>query len=534
MASDRVPQVSIEALPSRPNLEMQQKRARRLLRDAAHGDRVALQRIAALHPKPPAPGDLQLADAQLVVARGYGFDSWPALRRKIDSITRTPVDQFRSALHAGDADEVRSLLERHADVRNAVNQPIGPFGSRPASMARKNLPVLDVLLEYGADLNLKSDWAQGPFGLLEHDITPREAAPLIARGAVVDIFAAAHLGMFDRVRALVDAAPSLVSARGGDGKTALHCATSVEIAGFLLERGAAIDARDVDHGSTAAQYLIRDAPDVVRMLVDRGAWFDIFIAVGLRDRDLVERALRDDPDALDHRTWQGKYTTIGVGRPPTPEEVVDHRGDIYRWVFGHNVSAIDATRILGFSDMERMLLSYASPIQRLLAACAAADRSAADEVVSEHPAIVSALTSEQMRLIADRAHANDTDAVLLMLDLGFDACVPGPDDFEAIRWAVFLGNAELTRRLLQHSPPINTPDRRYGGTLLGNCLYGALHGWGCDRGDFATTVRLLLEAGERVKPAYLPTGDEDLDALLRAALEAQTAPSDGNAPSRRE
>jgi hypothetical protein len=184
--------------------------------------------------------------------------------------------------------------------------------------------------------------------------------------------------------------------------------------------------------------------------------------------------------------------------------------------------------------MERMLLSYASPIQRLLAACAAADRSAADEVVSEHPAIVSALTSEQMRLIADRAHANDTDAVLLMLDLGFDACVPGPDDFEAIRWAVFLGNAELTRRLLQHSPPINTPDRRYGGTPLGNCLYGALHGWGCDRGDFATTVPLLLEAGERVKPAYLPTGDEDLDALLRAALEAQTAPSDGNAPSRRE
>ena len=66
-------------------------------------------------------------------------------------------------------------------------------------------------------------------------------------------------------------------------KTALHCARTVEIAGHLLDHGADIDARDVDHESTAAQVLVRDAPEVVRLLVDRGAWFDIFIAVGLRD-----------------------------------------------------------------------------------------------------------------------------------------------------------------------------------------------------------------------------------------------------------
>ena len=52
-------------------------------------------------------------------------------------------------------------------MRAAVNGPIGPFGGRPAMAARKNLPLLDVLIEYGADLNLKSDWWAGPFGLLE-------------------------------------------------------------------------------------------------------------------------------------------------------------------------------------------------------------------------------------------------------------------------------------------------------------------------------------------------------------------------------
>src|SRR5438046_4472040 len=211
-------------------------------------------------------------------------------------MTASPVEQFRDALHAGSVERVRELLGAHAQVRAAVNAPISRFGSRPAARAVKNLPLLDVLLEYGADLNLKSDWWAGGFGLLEDGITPEEAAPLIARGAIVDVFGAAHLGMFDRLRELVDRDASLVHARGGDGRTALHCARTVEIARYLLDRGAEIDARCVDHESTPAQYLVRDAPEVARFLLDHGAWFDIFIAVGLRDLALVARCLTNDPE----------------------------------------------------------------------------------------------------------------------------------------------------------------------------------------------------------------------------------------------
>ena len=52
------------------------------------------------HPGPAEP--LKLSDAQLVIARGYGFTSWSALKNKIESLTKTPVEQFLSALHAGD------------------------------------------------------------------------------------------------------------------------------------------------------------------------------------------------------------------------------------------------------------------------------------------------------------------------------------------------------------------------------------------------------------------------------------------------
>lgn len=510
----------IEALPSRPNLEMQQKRAKNLLRAASRNDADAWRRIRALHPKPPAAEDFKLADSQLVIARGYGFESWADLRRKIHSLTKTPLEQFHAALRHGDAGHVRALLEAHADVRAAVNRPIpNTFGTRPASVVKKNLDALDVLLEYGADLNLKSDWKPGPFGLLEYDITPEEAAPLIARGAIVDIFAAANLNMFDRVRELVEADPSLVHARGGDGKTALHCARNIDIARYLIEHGADIDTRDVDHESTPAQYLVRDAPDVARLLVDRGAWFDIFIAVGLRDAALVERCLRDDPEALDHRAGQGRYTNVGKGdRVMTREEIGDHRGNIYRWVFTHNASAMDAARMLGFDDMLALLERHATPAQRLLSACAAADRSAAEAVIAAHPTVVSTLTRDQMRLIADRAHANDTAAVTLMLDVGFDALARHGKDFEAIRWAGFHGNAEMMRALLQHNPPLNTPDGTWGGTILANCLHGSIHGWHADTGDYETTVRLLLEAGERVNPAWVPIGRDEVDTVLRAHL----------------
>ena len=42
------------------------------------------------------------------------------------------------------------LLDEHADVRATVNEPISHFHSRPAAKAKKNLPLLDVLLAHGA------------------------------------------------------------------------------------------------------------------------------------------------------------------------------------------------------------------------------------------------------------------------------------------------------------------------------------------------------------------------------------------------
>ena len=83
--------------------------------------------------------------------------------------------------------------------------------------------MMDALLDLGADLNAKSRWWAGGFGVT-HVAEPELAAYAVERGAVVDIHAASRLGHFDR-RAQTDRAdPSLVHARGGDGQTPLHFA----------------------------------------------------------------------------------------------------------------------------------------------------------------------------------------------------------------------------------------------------------------------------------------------------------------------
>ena len=84
------------------------------------------------------------------------------------------------------------------------------------------------------------------------------------------------ISMLPKLHELVAANPNIVHALGGDGQTPLHYASTVEIAEFLLSVGADIDARDIDHESTPAQYMLRvgqrrhyphDRQDVARFLV---------------------------------------------------------------------------------------------------------------------------------------------------------------------------------------------------------------------------------------------------------------------------
>ena len=65
-------------LPTRLDLGQLRNQAKDLLRTAKNGDEKALDRIAKVSES------LNLASAQLALARDYGFNSWPKLRVEVE------------------------------------------------------------------------------------------------------------------------------------------------------------------------------------------------------------------------------------------------------------------------------------------------------------------------------------------------------------------------------------------------------------------------------------------------------------------
>ena len=497
----------VRPLPANPDLEKQRKLAKALARDYWRGKTEAIARVEALHPKPPAAGAFALSDAQLVIARGYGFASWAKLKHKIDQLTKSPAELFVTAVKAGDVEGVRELLTLHPGIAARINEPLFDFKQMAVHAAARNLAMLDLLLAHGADLNVKSSWEKGGFGILE-SVAPDQAAPLIARGAVVDVWAAANLGMSDRVKELIEADPALVNAKGGDGKRPLHYARSVDIAGLLLERGADIDALDDDHGSTPAQYLVTDHPDVCRFLLARGARSDLLMAAALGDLERVRRHLDQEPGCIGMRVSQDWFPMI---------DTAPNGGHIYQWTLGFHVSACDIARKRGHKEVLELLLARGSPLDRLLDALWSGDDIAADAVLAADPGLVERAPAKALRQVADAARNNNTAAVKTMLARGFPVTAVSQHGATPLHWAAFHGNPEMVREVLQHNPPLEMWDRDFGGTPMGWVIHGAAGHWrGISTGKHVDCARLLLDAGAHVEETALPTGHEDLDQVLRA------------------
>jgi len=121
------------SLPKRPNLAQLKRQANELHRLHEKGDTSAGARIVAHHPrykrldaKAALATPFTLADAQLTIAREYGFTSWGDLKHLADARDRVAkfkphpkYDEAVAALVAGDIDRLRALLTRFPELVHA-------------------------------------------------------------------------------------------------------------------------------------------------------------------------------------------------------------------------------------------------------------------------------------------------------------------------------------------------------------------------------------------------------------------------------
>ena len=396
------------------------------------------------------------------------------------------MQQLHDAMQRGDAAAVRTLFSQHAEFRPFINAPVFAFNA-PAIVAHaNNLAMVEVLLEFGADPNVRSAWWAGPFHAL-HVATGAAAARLLAAGAIPDACAAAHLDDAALLEAMIAANPACVSERGGDGQTPLHFARSRGVIDLLLSAGADIDARDVDHRAAPAEWMLDRSRNAGRYalaqyLVERGAHADIFMTAALGLTDRARDLLQGNAALLDEQTSRGAYGEM----PPSSFHM-------YFWTIGSNRSPLEVAAQFGHAETLAAMLPFATPVHRLRAACRRTDVEAARAVVREHPGLVASLSAQDQRAITDAAWDGDAPAVALMLELGFDPATPGHDSGTALHCASWQGSAATVAVLLsapQGRAVLTVRDAHHNDMPLGWCRHGATHG--PRGGDHAAVETLLL------------------------------------------
>jgi ankyrin repeat protein len=512
--------MTAQQLPERPNLEQLKRQAKDLLHSARASDLAALTRFRIL----PAFGrrsdvDLERAaialhDAQSVIAREYGFDSWNALRERVEELTfefAAAVDQFIEAATGGRRDRAERLLTLHpgiagasfytalllgdaaaVDVRLAAEPalataPGGPRGWEPlhyvchsavggASTSREAglVAVARRLIALGADVNTRFPW-------LHHGVR----RPVLW-GAVCVVRS------LPLAKALLDA-----GADPNDGVTLPLAASRGDVAALelLSAHGANMNHPWATDGAAPLYAILHWAktPDGPRWLLEHGADPDpVFAANGETPLHVV--AASWGAELAEQLVSRGADVTRRRADGRNPYAVAELSGNraVAEWLVAHGAA----------SDM--------SDVDRLVAACSRGDRAGAEAMLKRHPGLRAEISAEHYSALYRAAERNDTAALDTMLACGFD---PNRGDESigktALHVAAMEGWPEAVRMLLAHGASLSVRDREFGAQPL---IWAAEGSRTSREGrDHAAVGRLLLDAGS---PTEWEAGAEPSEEIL--------------------
>ena len=472
-------------LPDRPNLEQYKKQAKELLRAWNAGDSAAVARFREYHPRltnvaepDSRSATLTLADAQLVLAREHGFESWPKFAQHLaEATTKQPTadriwQAAREGIVSGDAATLDALLREHGDVLRAGPPRSGWWGDYSQGDGRFIIGKEHFFESWDQYAAFREAW-QNP------------SSPVAHFELAVD---AAITGDIPTLEHLLGKHPALIRARsprthhatllhyvGANGVEGFRQRTppnAVTVAGVLLDAGADINAVADTYGGADTLGLVATSihpimagvqQELMELLLDRGA--SVTAASG-------------------GAGLSGKIVNacLGNGRPGAAEFLAMRGAPL----------DLEAAAGLGRLDSVKRFFTIDG-------------------------SLTGGATEQQMRDgFSWACEYGRADVVDFLLRSGMDVTSKlRPHGQTGLHWAAYGGHAATVRVLLQHRAPVEVKDDRFETPPLG----WAMHAWSGGREHWAgdgyyDIVEQLIHAGAQVDADWLKQ-DEHASPLAR-------------------
>ena len=477
-------------LPGNANLEQLKNGAKSFQRAVCAGDAGAAEVVREFHPRlgDAQPGSPELnafkrADAQLVVARSFGFPSWAKLKAYIEltrRYSRSPaaqpvgepiaderarVDEFLrlACLNYGNDDparlaDARKLLASHPGLATATIHTIAAVGE--AAAARE---LLDRDPEAVNRQGGPYDWEPLLYLTFSRIGTtgPRRDALETAR-VLLDRGADPNAGYL--WEGLSPPFTALTGAFGsGEGDPPAH-QDDVALARLLLEAGA-------DPNDEQTLYNRHwDADDRWLELLfehglgtgDGGRWHRLLAPVHATPREMVDEQLQ----SAARSGFAGHVRLLlDNGADPEARGTRNHAYEVRTpreeaMLRGHRECA-ELLRAAGAT-------SGATPLYAFLEAATEGDRDEMQRLLANNPALPEQAKRQYPDQLVRGAQRSSVEGVALLIDLGFDVNATNRLDpyheSAPLHEAAARGNLELIELLLAHGADPNLRDPSYDAT----------------------------------------------------------------------
>ena len=528
--------------PTRLSLEYDKKQAKRLLRELKAGELQAGRRLKTWHPRyadADTPADVKLSDAQLVIAREYGYPSWPRWKAFVELAAlelKARCDAFVRAACSSAPLAAQALLEREPNLGEAnlycaavtgnaaavlkaiagdpevAKRAGGPSAWQPIlyachsrflvldeQHARGIVEVVRTLLEIGADPN--SYFLQEGETNPEHRQTALYGAAGIANNAALtELLLDAGADPNDSVKAN-PAGESIYHAAEFADTTCLR---------LLLSHGARKSAIDYCLGRA----IDFENPSAAMAFLEHGA--DPNLAI----------------EWFGHRTHFQK--AIEQGRPSAVVEAMIDAGADLEKPDAEGLTPYQYAVRFGQPELAGLLArrgaqtSRATRLDRLFAACLDEDAALARKLVDEDSMLREQIRTADPRVAVQAASREQTGALVLLIEHGVDVDVLGDEGMNALHRACWWGNLAAVKYLVEAGAD-DAKVHGYDGTPLSTAMFASLN---CHDRSGGVTSRLVGEVEPReyaeivdyllahgVEPPAQGFGNDDVvDVLIRHGI----------------